>query len=380
METREGSDNTEVLKRRLIKISYFALIAIGVFLFGKILLPVLVPFIIAYLLALALNKPVTYLKKKINCPRPLSSALLLILVILLLSGILGLVGTLIVSWIESAFSFLPEVVVNNILPWLERSVDDLERWVTGIDPEIASTIDTAVDNVTGVLASGVEKLSASVLAWAGSAVTKIPMFLMNLLITFIATIFISSDLAMVKRFLRLLVPESGKKTAEVARSFFGHTVPKYFLSYLMLLCITFAELTLGLSILRVEKASTISFFIAILDIFPVLGTGTILIPWALISLISSNFKMAIGLLVIYVVITIIRQIIEPRLVASQISLHPLVTFVGMVCGVKLFGVWGLIAVPLSISFIRKLCEEGVLHIRCFMPEKEMSDLIRKKDK
>lgn len=367
MEEKEKEEKTEVMRVRLIKFSYYALIALGIFLFGKILLPVLVPFIIAYLMALALNRPVTYLKNKIRCPRPLSSALLLILIIAALSGVLGLVGTLVVSWIESAFSFLPDIFIHGILPWLDKSANDLENWFATIDPDIAATIDTAVNNTMKVLASGVEKLSSVVLTWAGSAVTKIPMFLMNLLITIIATIFISSDLGMVKRFLCRLIPEKGKPTVQVAKSFFGHTVPKYFLSYVMLLGITFAELTLGLTILSVEKASTIAFFIAILDIFPVLGTGTILIPWAVISLISSNFKLAIGLLVMYVVITVIRQIIEPRLVASQISLHPLVTFVGMICGVKLFGFWGLIAVPLSISFIRKLCEEGILHIRCFMP-------------
>ena len=373
MALEENKDKTEVMKKRLIKLSYFALIALGVFLFGKILLPVLVPFIIAYLLAVMLNRPVTYLKKKIHCPRPLSSALLLILMIAALSGILGLIGTLVVSWIESAFSFLPDLFINSILPWFDRSADELELWFAGIDPDMAATIDTAMDNTLTVLASGVQKLSAGVLTWAGSAVTRITMFLMNLLITIIATIFISSDLKMVKVFLKRLVPESGRKTVEVAKSFFGHTVPKYFLSYVMLLGITFAELTLGLTILKVDKASTIAFFIAILDIFPVLGTGTILLPWAVISAISSNFHLAIGLLILYVVITIIRQIIEPRLVASQISLHPLVTFVGMVCGVKLFGFWGLIAVPLSISFIRRLCEEGILHIRCFMPYPDEAD-------
>ena len=367
MAPEEKKDNTDVMKKRLIKLSYFALIALGIFLFGKILLPVLVPFIIAYLLALLLNRPVTYLKKKIHCPRPLSSALLLILLIAALSGILGLIGTLVVSWIESAFSFLPDLVVNSILPWFDKSTNELEVWFAGIDPEISANIDNAMNNVMSVLASGVEKLSTVVITWVGSAVTRIPMFLMNLLITIIATIFISSDLKMVKVFLGRLVPENGRRTADVAKSFFGHTVPKYFLSYLMLLGITFAELTLGLTILRVDKASTIAFFIAILDIFPVLGTGTVLLPWAVISALSSDFHLAIGLLILYVVITIIRQVIEPRLVASQISLHPLVTFVGMVCGVKLFGFWGLIAVPLTISFIRKLCEEGILHIRCFMP-------------
>ena len=373
MEKEDSTEKTEVMRKRLIKVSYFAMIALGIFLFGKILLPVLVPFIIAYLLALALNRPVTYLKDKIRCPRPLSSALLLLLVIAALSAVIGLVGTLVVSWIESAFSFLPDIFIHGILPWLDKSANDLEAWFATIDPDIAATIDTAVNNTMKVLASGVEMLSSVVLTWAGSAVTKIPMFLMNLLITIIATIFISSDLSMVKRFLRRLIPEKGMPTVQVAKSFFGHTVPKYFLSYVMLLGITFAELTLGLSILRVEKASTIAFFIAILDIFPVLGTGTILLPWAVISLISSNYTLAIGLLVMYVVITVIRQIIEPRLVASQISLHPLVTFVGMVCGVKLFGFWGLIAVPLSISFIRKLCEESILHIRCFMPYTEESE-------
>ena len=163
MGNDDRQEKTEVMKERLIKISYFALIALAVFLFGKILLPVLVPFIIAYLLALLLNRPVSYLKRKIHCPRPLSSALLLILGIAALSGILGLLGTLIVSWIESAFSSLPDIIIHGILPWLDRSANDLETWFATIDPDIADNIDTAVNNVMRVLAGGVQTLSSNVL-------------------------------------------------------------------------------------------------------------------------------------------------------------------------------------------------------------------------
>ena len=126
--------------------------------------------------------------------------------------------------------------------------------------------------------------------------------------------------------------------------------------------ITFIELSIGLSILKVENSIIIAFLIAIFDILPVLGTGGIMIPWTIITAIQGNIPMAIALLVVYLVITIIRNIIEPKIVGSQIGLHPVVTLVSMFVGAQMFGVIGLFGFPITLSLLRHLNDTGVIKL------------------
>ena len=107
----------------------------------------------------------------------------------------------------------------------------------------------------------------------------------------------------------------------------------------------------------------ISFVTCIIDIIPVLGTGTVLLPWAVYNLIFGNFGLGIGLLVIYGVITVIRQIIEPKLVANQAGLPAIVTIMAMFLGVRIFGAFGIILLPFTVIILKLLYDEGVFSSR-----------------
>ena len=114
-------------------------------------------------------------------------------------------------------------------------------------------------------------------------------------------------------------------------------------SYALIMSLTFVELS-------------------IFDILPVLGTGGIMIPWVVISAFSGDYPLALGLLIVYVVITIIRNILEPKIVGSQIGLHPVITLCSMFIGVQLFGVIGLFGFPIGLSLLRYLNENGTIHL------------------
>ena len=133
-------------------------------------------------------------------------------------------------------------------------------------------------------------------------------------------------------------------------------------AYALLMFITFVELSVGLLILRVKGAVWLAALIAIVDILPVLGTGTVLIPWTLFELISGNFGMALGLLILYVFITVLRNILEPRLVSYQIGLNPLVTLFFMYLGLQIAGVAGMMLFPVVVMILVQLQESGHVHI------------------
>jgi predicted PurR-regulated permease PerM len=144
------------------------------------------------------------------------------------------------------------------------------------------------------------------------------------------------------------------------------------------MAITFAEMFLGLFLLKLigvydgSYIAIISFVTCIIDIIPVLGTGTVLIPWAVFNLVFGNFGVGIGLLVIYAVVTVIRQIIEPKLVANQAGLPAIVTIMAMFIGVKVFGTFGIILLPFTVIILKLLYDEGVLFSKKTLSNKSVN--------
>ena len=123
-------------------------------------------------------------------------------------------------------------------------------------------------------------------------------------------------------------------------------IRKYILSYSLIMLITYLTLLLGLIILRVRHAPVLALFIAVLDILPVIGVGTVLIPWGIYSIVVGNRLLGIGLLVLFVANTVIRQTSEPRIVGKSLNLHPLLTLMMIYIGYGLFGVLGVFILPL----------------------------------
>ena len=128
--------------------------------------------------------------------------------------------------------------------------------------------------------------------------------------------------------------------------------------YLILMVINFAEISLGLLLFGVKNAVVIAIGIAMLDVLPILGTGTVLIPWSLISLINGNYGLALGLIVLYIITVIVRNLIEPKIIGGQVGLHPLITLVSIFIGLRLFGFFGMICLPLAIIIIFSLYKGG----------------------
>jgi len=128
-----------------------------------------------------------------------------------------------------------------------------------------------------------------------------------------------------------------------------------------MMLITFIELAVGLSILRVDGALSVAVLIAFVDILPVFGTGTIVIPWGIIELLKGNTLFAIGLAILYVIITVVRNVLEPKLVGKQIGLHPLVMLICMYVGVKVFGFTDLFILPIIAVIMKYLYDNDKIH-------------------
>ena len=140
------------------------------------------------------------------------------------------------------------------------------------------------------------------------------------------------------------------------------TLLQYARSYGIILLINFVELSLGFLVIGINNAIVMAACIALFDILPIVGCGTILLPWVAIDLIGGRTTRGISLLVLYIIIFVVRNATEPKIVGNRVGMHPLLTLVSMILGVYLFGAIGLFALPVALVIMIKLNEDGVISL------------------
>ncbi len=188
-------------------------------------------------------------------------------------------------------------------------------------------------------------------------VSHLPSSFFSFLIFVMATFYFTADFTRLNGVLMERLPESVRQKVYACKRHFVRGGLSFLRAYLILLLITFVELLVGLSILKVPYSGAIALLISVLDFFPVLGVGTVLVPWALFLLLFGNYSLGIGLLILFAVVTVIRQLIEPHIVGSQIGLSPLATLFATYVGYRLFGFLGLVLAPLFLLLILQIGKE-----------------------
>ena len=204
------------------------------------------------------------------------------------------------------------------------------------------------------------------LSGAWSVVKGIPSAFLTILVTVISCVFMTADYDNIKEMLLGMCSKSrGEKLVNSKRSI-SKGVSKLFKAYATIMLITFTEMFVGLYFLKligVYKGgyiTIIAFVTCIVDIIPVLGTGTIIIPWAIYNLVTGRIGLGIALIILYGVITVLRQVIEPKLVANQVGLPAIVTIMAMFIGARAFGTFGIIILPLTVIIVKLMYDEGVI--------------------
>jgi sporulation integral membrane protein YtvI len=221
----------------------------------------------------------------------------------------------------------------------------------------------AIAPLQDTLQSLADKLTQVLTSLAGSAIkimSSLPDMLMFAMFTIIATFFITKDKDAIKGFLAKQVPAAtyGKLTA-LKHSMF-RSLAGFLKSQGILMALNFSECFLGLTLIGIRYAFVIAIFIAVVDILPVLGSGTVLVPWGVANLLLGHTQTGVALLVLYIVITIVRYIVEPKVVGSQLGLHPLVALIAMFVGLKAFGVTGLLLGPAIVVTAIAVMDAGLL--------------------
>lgn len=349
-------------QRFLVGIAFWAVILALIYVFFKYFLHLVMPFFIALLFAMLMRPLVRLLSNRLHLPKGFSGVVTTVLFYVVIGSLLVLLFLRIVSRIGDLFALLPALYEDTLEPGLVNLFNRIEDLAAQYNLNIEEALQSAGPQILSAAGNAVTSISGRVVSWVTSLATKLPGFIVGLVICVVATFFMSADYDRMTGVLVNLFPEKGQSVLRDVRRSLGKVARQYGRSYLLILCITFAELLLGLSILRVKNFVIIALIIAILDIFPVLGTGTVLIPWAVICFIQGKIGRGIGLLVVYVIITVIRQVIEPKIVGKHVGLHPLITLICMFVGTNLFGVVGLFGLPIMMAIILELNNSGTIRI------------------
>lgn len=347
-------DKIEQKRQFIIQCMYWGIwILLGIFAI-RYLLPVLFPFIIAFGVACLLSKPIGYVTKKVKGHRKFISIVTLLLFLCCSSVLISFICSGLFRGIEGIMTLLPRIFHEFIIPWIEQTLDSLDGMFLNMEFSLFDLFEENAVVILDHLSQAVTHFSNGVLSSLGNMISQIPTLFMQTIITIIAMFFITLDYENCVSYLKAHIPEGKKSILREANRFFIHTIPKFGLFYGIILCLTGIELFFGFTILQIPHAGVLAILIAILDILPVLGTGTILIPWAILNLITGEVPLGIGLFLLYLIITVIRNSIEPKLIGKQMGLHPVITLASMLVGMKFFGVWGLFGLPIGISFLKRI--------------------------
>lgn len=316
------------------------------FLFFRYLFPIFLPFVFGWLLSLMFI-PLADKLEKYHIPRWAGALLGIILLISLLVFLGYFSGNQLYVQLQN--------LMNDIPYYLEKMEEGLTLFWTRVDGLLVGLPDV-VTNATAYFQDELFNILFSLVQSSGSvsAITAVPKVLLGCFIALFSAYFLTKDKAAIRSAYKTHVePLFGMSLAatkkDLVASLWGYVKTQLILMiYIFLICI------IGLYILQSPYALLISVAIAIIDAVPFFGSGFILWPGAVISFILGDTSLAIGYLIIYGVVQVVRQLMQPKILGSQLGMHPLLTLFSMYFGYKCIGFWGLILGPIIAVILRAI--------------------------
>lgn len=337
-------------------------VALAILLMVVLLLPRLIiwfmPFVIAGIISMIASPLVRFFEEKVKLKRKWGSAFVIIVVIALVVLVLYLVGSKLIEEGIGLLGALPEMwdSMKEDLTSLGASLDVIYE---KLPQDTRQTISNLGNQVGEFMAGLFERIGTPTITAAGNLAKQLPSVLIGIIMCLLASYFFVADRYQIGSWIRQHTPASVMSRYDMIRRSILKSVGGYFKAQLKIEVWMYLLLVIGLSVLRVDYVLLIALGIAFLDLLPFFGTGTVMVPWAVIKIFGRDYKMAIGLLIIWGGGQLARQIIQPKIVGDSIGVAPIPTLFLLFIGYKLGGVIGMIiAVPLGM-LLSTMYQEGV---------------------
>jgi sporulation integral membrane protein YtvI len=294
------------------------------------------PFVLAFIIAL-ITRPLTrFLRKKLRFPSGLAALISTLFVFVVLFFIVSAILVKITTEAKLLLTSLPNM--ETTMNYITKYIMKLQVYYEQLDPSIVEKLQSQIaTSLSSTLDITVKVLNALV-----SFAIGLPMVVIVIFITLLATFFISKDMPMMQGAASRVFSPNGKEkfrqlSGETTRVLFG-----YARAYGTVITLGFLETLIGFSLLRVKYALLLSILAVTLDVLPILGIAAVYFPLSIFYFIKGKYVTAIGILILYVIVTIVRQIVEPKLVSSSLGLHPVAVLAAIFIGLKAYGFLGMI--------------------------------------
>ena len=331
-------------------------------LLGKIL-HLFLPFVIGYLFSLLVNPLANLLEKRFRLPRNLAAVLVILLCVGVVGGILTSTILKIVDEIRSIYANLPVIQVNIVNAWEELS-HKFSSIYNAMPDAVQEMFDEVGRNFTASMSGLAEMEYTPLFKSAGNIAKSVPGIFVSAIVFLLSSFFMISDAETVRNAISNTLPESIQTKFERMKVEIRRYIGGYVKAQLIIMFFAFIILFIGLNILGVEYSLLIALVTAFFDALPFFGSGAVLLTWAAISFLTSEFGRGIGLVIIYLCVIFTRQMIEPKIVSQKIGMNPILTLMAMYIGYRLFSIGGMIVGPmllmLFISFKRAGFFDGII--------------------
>ena len=341
----------EELKRPLLEIVRILGITLAVYAVMRFLLPLVIPFLIAFFLAKQIHPIVEKIHKKLKIKRGLISMVILLFFLILILGILWFVVKNLIVQLQNLVTNFPVYHDKVVIMWKDYCIQ-LESW-TGIQAEtlnlkITEAVPKLWETIKGTL---LPSLMSNSVSWIKGIVALIAVF----------TVIGISTLLMVKEYSNIKKGMEehtiGQSVLRITRRVY-HAGGGYVKAQFLIMLAVSVVCVIGLFCTGNPYALLAGMGIGLCDALPFLGTGTIFIPWAIFELLNGRYMMAAVYAVIYTIANLTRELLEPKLVGDKLGMPPLAVIISVYIGLCIYGLWGFALGPVSYILIREIWREG----------------------
>lgn len=336
-------------KKTLSLVGFFLIAWLSV----RYLLPLFSPFLLGAGLALAAEPMVSFLHRRAHVPRPVSSGIGVSMAFCFLAMLVMLLCAFLIRELSMLAGVLPDLEST-----AKAGITQLQSWLVEMTNHAPQSIQPLLsNNVTSFFSDGtalLDRIVRYVLSLAGNLLSHVPDSALGLGTAVISAFMFSAKMEKIKAWTLKRLPREKLRTVLDTLKRIKHTAGSWLLAQVKLMGVTFAILAAGFLLLRFPYALLWALAVSLVDALPVLGTGTVLIPWAFVCLLQGDTARAIGLLGVYLTVTLIRTTLEPKLVGRHLGLDPLVTLMALYAGYKLWGIGGMLLAPMLTATILQL--------------------------
>lgn len=338
-------------KKTILNLLLYAVGILLVCILGPRLIRFFSPFVIGGIVAWIANPLVRFFEKRLKIVRKHGSWLVIVCVLALVITVCYFT----VAWVvREGIAFaksIPELYASSAETFAQIG-QKLSGIFSRLSPELGAAITDFFGNIDTYVGELVSTIGMPALSIVGDVTKNIPNLLVMTIFMFLAAYFFIADKERISVLTKKLLPQSVLDRVEWIKTMFSKAVGGYFVAQFKIMGVIAAVLLIGFLILGVDYAVLWAVLIALLDFFPFLGTGTAIWPWAAFQVVSGNYAMAAGLMVIYVICLLLHQLLQPKFVGDTVGMDSLTTLLCMFIGYRFGGVLGMIlAVPIGIILL-----------------------------